>query len=157
MGNFIRNCIIIIVILFVELARNGFQMPPPHPQNVASQNLPPQNQSFTKSLINSSINLVNAGFYYTWEDAIKIQRITFDLWHSINDPIKKLGGLFVSVLLLMNLRSLLKQRDLENKLAVYCPVDGCHLRSRPIPGSVNRYRCPKRHQFSGEPHDFHHI
>ncbi|MBP6822791.1 MAG: hypothetical protein KA368_14675 [Acidobacteria bacterium] len=164
MGNFIRNCVVIIVILFIELARNGFQPPPPLvasqnlvSQNVPSQNLPPENQGFTKNLINWSITMINAAIYYTWEDALKLQRLTLDLWHGINDPIKKLGVLFVSLLLFMNIRSLLKQRSLQNKLAVYCPVDGCHLRSHPIAGSVNRYRCPRKHQFAGEAHDFHHI
>lgn len=134
-------------VLFLIFLSHGLRMPPGWLP--ASQ----QNQSFTEW----ASTLVNASIYWAWDDGLKIGREIFDRWNGMKNPIIKLGVLFMSVLLTHGFRHLLKDKLLQKKLAVYCPVSSCHKSSSPIPGSVNRYRCPDGHQFSGVVHDFHHI
>lgn len=130
--------VLIVIILFFELFINGFQMPPSKTPILL------QNQSFT----NLALMYINASIYWAWNDSLSLLRMVLDRWNNIEDPIKRLGILFVSILLALNLRSLIKQRAFESKHAVYCPVD--ELPSRPIHGTVNRYRCPRGHQFAGD-------
>ena len=107
------------------------------------------------SYLELAATYVNASIYWVWHDALFINQLIFGLWSKICSPIYKFGLVFVSVLIAQNFWFQLKGTILKNKLSVYCPID--NLPGRPIPGTVDRYRCHNGHQFAGEPHDFHHI
>ncbi len=138
MRDIFLKCVAIGFVLFLELLFHGFQIP------TSWLAIPLQNQSYA----NLAVIYINASIYWSWNDALELLRWIFDRWNDIKDPIKKLGVLFVSVLLTMNLLSFLKQRALENRHSVYCPID--NLPARPIRGTINRYKCRKGHQFTDD-------
>ncbi|MBS1790871.1 MAG: hypothetical protein JST85_24355 [Acidobacteria bacterium] len=132
-------------ILFLVFLGHNFQIPAGCSQS--SQ----QNQSVSEW----ALTLVNAAIWWAWHDVLWLNQRIFEWWSGFCSPLIKFGVLFGSVLFAQYFLLLLKGTILKNKLSVYCPID--NLPGRPIPGTVDRYRCPDGHQFAGEPHDFHYV
>ena len=72
-------------------------------------------------------------------------------WFGINNPIIRCLVFWGSLLILLNLYWAWRDWVLLNKLSLKCTA--CELRAMPIAGTKNRYRCPNKHQFFGDPHD----
>ena len=88
--------------------------------------------------------------YFMLMDTVNRCGDVLNLWHHKLSPAYRLGTLVISVLLLLNLRYFLKDRVRKVTRTVYCEIDNTN--ARPIPGSYNRYRCGRGHQFADEPH-----
>lgn len=134
-------------ILFLFFLGHGFEIP--------TGNGWPASSFQNKNFLDWAITQINASIYWVWHDALWISQWIYNCWQNIPSPLIKFGVLFGFVLFAQNFRFLLKGTILKNKLSVYCPID--NLPGRPIPGTVDRYRCRGGHQFAGEAHDFHHI
>lgn len=152
MGNILETIWIISVrsaisgfILFLVFLGHGLQPPQNWPQS--SQ----QNQAFS----DWALTQINLSIYWAWHDVLWINNWLFNWWSQIPSPFKQFAIIVGFIFATENFWVKLKGTILKNKLSVYCPID--NFPGRPIPGTVDRYRCRDGHQFAGEPHDFHYV
>lgn len=130
-----RKFILIGVVLFIELVRDPSRMPIRQP---------------TQSDAEWAATVINASIYWVLVDIYSVLLELFARWNEIDNPIIKLGVLFVGVMVLVNVGWAVKQHQLISKMTVYCELDG--LPSIPIPRTKNRYRCRQGHQFYSDHH-----
>ncbi len=98
-------------------------------------------------------NIIRYQIYWVLRGFLTVALTLLERWIQIESPVIGLGGFMFLLLLALNLRSFLKDRRHQVLHTVYCPLD--ELPARPIRGTINRYRCRRGHQFSGEPHSHH--
>lgn len=95
-------------------------------------------------------NILRYQIYWIIRELLVLALGLLERWIQINSPLMGLGGFLFMLLLLLNLLWILKGVNYRRKQSVYCQLD--ELPAKPIRGTIDRYRCPRGHQFTDEPH-----